>query len=74
MEEVLIDNWFFSLPACWQMDIAGIYMNEDTATETDYVRFDLAVTDWWDALSYWEKLTIYNTETTFPKFGTELAI
>ena len=65
MEEVLIDNWFFSLPACWQMDITGIYMDEDTATETDYILFDLEVTDWWDSHDYAEKLAIFKVETTY---------
>ena len=63
MDEMKLDGWFFNLPACAQMDITGIFINEDTATDTDYVRFDLAVTDWWDELSYGEKLAIYKNET-----------
>lgn len=62
MEEILLDLWFFNLPACQHKDITGIYIDEDVATETDYVRFDLAVSDWWDALSYWKKLAIYRNE------------
>lgn len=63
MSDIELDMWFFSLPACAQMDITGIYMNEDAATETDYVKFDLAITDWWDALDYNEKTAIYKNET-----------
>lgn len=62
MSEIELDNWFFSLPACAQMDITGIYMYEDTATATDYDRFDLAVADWWDDLFYFEKEYIYERE------------
>jgi hypothetical protein len=63
MKEIDIDNWFFNLPACVQSELTGIYFNEDTATETDYDRFDLAVTDWWDGHDYAEKLAIYERET-----------
>lgn len=63
MKEIELDSWFFSLPACAQMDITGIYMDEDTATTSDYIRFDLAVADWWDKLFYEEKWYIYERET-----------
>ena len=61
--EFNIDSWFFNEPACSQSDISGILFNEEYATETDYVRFDLAVVDWWDSLDYTEKLAIYKRET-----------
>ena len=63
MKEIELDDWFFNLPACWQMDITAIYMNEDVASDADYERFDNAVADWWDDLSYEEKLYIYKNET-----------
>lgn len=63
MEKIELDDWFFNLDACWQMDITGIYMNEDTATDADYERFDNAVADWWDDLSYEDQLSIYENET-----------
>lgn len=63
MKEIELDDWFFNLPACWQMDITAIYMNEDVASDADYERFDNAVTEWWDDLSYEEKLYIYKNET-----------
>jgi hypothetical protein len=58
MKEIDLDNWFFNLPACAQSELTGIIIDEDTATETDYVRFDLAVTDWWDGHDFQEKLQI----------------
>lgn len=58
MKELDLDNWFFNLPACAQSELTGITIDEDTATETDYVRFDLAVTDWWDNHDFQEKLQI----------------
>ena len=58
MKEIDLDNWFFNLPACAQSELTGITIDEDTATETDYVRFDLAVTDWWDSRDFQEKLQI----------------
>ena len=63
MKEIDIDNWFFCLPACTQMDITGIYFNEDTAVDETYDAFDNAVTDWWDNHDYAEKLAIYERET-----------
>jgi len=63
MKQYELDDWFFDLPACQQMDITGIFINEDAATDTDYERFDLAVTDWWDNLDYYDKLAIYKAET-----------
>jgi hypothetical protein len=58
MKEIDLDIWFFNLPACVQSELTGITIDEDTATETDYVRFDLAVTDWWDSHDFQEKLQI----------------
>ena len=63
MKEIDIDNWFFCLPACTQMDITGIYFNEDTAIDETYDAFDNAVADWWDELDYDDKLAIYERET-----------
>lgn len=57
-----LDNWFFNLPVSWQMDITAIYINEDVATDADYERFDLAVSEWWDDLDYEDKLAIYKNE------------
>ena len=62
MKEIDLDDWFFNLPACWQMGITAIYMNEDTATDADYERFDNAVADWWDSQDYETKLSIYENE------------
>ena len=62
MNAIELDDWFFNLPACWQMDITGIYINEDLATDATYEKFDNAVADWWDDHSYEEKLYIYKTE------------
>lgn len=62
MKEVELDNWFFNLPVSWQMDITAIYINEDVATDADYERFDLAVSEWWDDLDYEDKLAIYKSE------------
>ena len=62
MKEIDLDNWFFDLPACAQMDITAIYMNEDVATDADYERFDNAVADWWDGQDYETKLSIYESE------------
>lgn len=62
MNAIELDDWFFNLPARWQMDITGIYMNEDLATDITYERFDNAVTEWWDSHSYEEKLCIYKNE------------
>ena len=58
MSEIELDMWFFSLPACAQSELTGITINEDTATENDYVKFDLAITDWWDSHDFQEKLQI----------------
>lgn len=62
MKEIELDDWFFNLPACWQMDITAIYMNEDAASDADYERFDNAVTEWWDSQDYETKLAIYKNE------------
>jgi hypothetical protein len=62
MKEVELDNWFFNLPVSWQMEITAIYINEDVATDADYERFDLAVSEWWDDLDYEDKLAIYKSE------------
>ena len=62
MKEIDLDNWFFCLPARQQMDITGIYFNENTATDETYEEFDDAVADWWDELFYEEKLYIYERE------------
>lgn len=62
MKEIELDNWFFTLPVSWQMEITAIYINEDTATDADYERFDLAVAEWWDDLDYEDKLAIYKNE------------
>jgi hypothetical protein len=59
MEELDFDQWFFCLPACQQMDITGIYFNEDTAIDETYDAFDNAVADWWDELDYEDKRYIY---------------
>jgi hypothetical protein len=59
MEELDLDNWFFCLPACQQMDITGISFNEDTATDKTYEEFDTAVADWWDELDCEDKRYIY---------------
>lgn len=58
MKEIDLDNWFFNLPACIQSELADIAIDEDTATETEYARFDSAVTDWWDSHNFQEKLQI----------------
>ena len=63
MSELELDDWFFNLPAVSQMDITAIFINEDTATEGDYLRFDLAVSRWWDNLDLTQKLAIYKNET-----------
>lgn len=44
------------------MEITAIYINEDVATDADYERFDLAVSEWWDDLDYEDKLAIYKNE------------
>jgi hypothetical protein len=62
MKEIELDNWFFNLPACQQMDITGIRFNENTATDATYEKFDDAVTDWWDELDYEGKMLIYEME------------
>jgi hypothetical protein len=62
LKETDLDNWFFSLPAAWQMDITAIYINEDVATDADYDKFDRAVTEWWDSLAYEDKTDIYQNE------------
>ena len=62
MKEVELDNWFFNLPVSWQMEITAICINEDVATDADYERFDLAVSEWWDDLDYEDKLAIYKSE------------
>lgn len=62
MSEIELDSWFFSLPACAQMDITGIYFNEDTAIDETYDAFDKAVADWWDDLFYFEKEYVYERE------------
>lgn len=62
MKEVELDDWFFSLPAAWQMDITAIYINEDVATDADYEKFDRAVEEWWDDLDFEDKLAIYKNE------------
>lgn len=61
MNETELDDWFFDLPYYWQSDITGIYSHP--ITDADYERFDNAVADWWDDLSYEEKLCIYKNET-----------
>ena len=63
MKKVELDDWFFSLPAAWQMDITAIYINEDVATDADYEKFDRAVEEWWNELDYDDKLAIYERET-----------
>lgn len=63
MKEIELDDWFFCLPAGHQMDITGIYFNEDTAIDETYDAFDNAVADWWDSHDYDEKLAIYERET-----------
>lgn len=63
MKELELDNWFFNLPAVWQMEITAIFFNEETANDTTYEEFDNAIADWWDALDYEEKLIIYKRET-----------
>ena len=62
MKEIDLDNWFFSLPACQQMDITGIFFNEDTAIDATVEEFDNAVADWWDELDYEDKRRIYESE------------
>jgi hypothetical protein len=59
MSETELDAWFFDLPACAQMILSGIYLDEDGATDADYERFDCRVTTWWDAFDYDEKLEVY---------------
>jgi hypothetical protein len=61
--EFNIDSWFFNEPACSQSDISGIIFNEEYADDDDYERFDDAVVEWWDSLTYEEKLDIYKSET-----------
>lgn len=63
MTSIKLDDWFFSLPACEQMEITGIHFNEDTAIDETYDAFDNAVADWWDSHDYDEKLSIYKKET-----------
>lgn len=63
MTNIELDDWFFNIEASWQMDITGIFINEDTATDLTYERFDNAVADWWDSHDYDEKLAIYKNET-----------
>lgn len=63
MKQYELDDWFFDLPACQQMDITGIFINEDEATDVDYELFDNAVGDWWYSLTYEEKRDIYKNET-----------
>ena len=62
MTKAELDDWFFSLPAAWQMDITAIYINEDTATDADYDKVDRAVEEWWDNLDYEDQLAIYKNE------------
>jgi hypothetical protein len=62
MTKAELDDWFFSLPVCWQMDITAIYINEDVATDVDYEKFDRAVEEWWDDLDYEDQLAIYKNE------------
>ena len=64
MEEILLDLWFFNLPACWQSKITGIFIDENEVTDADYEEFDGAVADWWDSHDYEEKLDVYIRETT----------
>ncbi len=59
MKEIELDEWFFNLSACWQSEITGIMIDEDTATTYDYEVFDDAVAEWWDGLDYEDKLEIY---------------
>jgi len=61
--EFNIDSWFFNEPACSQSDISGILFNEEYANDADYEKFDNAVAEWWDGLTYEEKLAIYKRET-----------
>lgn len=63
MKEIELDEWFFNLSACWQSEITGITIDEDTATTYDYEVFDDAVAEWWDELLYEEKRYIYERET-----------
>ena len=62
MTKVELDDWFFNLPVGWQMEITAIYINEDTATDADYDKFDRAVEEWWDNLDYEDQLAIYKNE------------
>ncbi len=59
MKEIELDEWFFNLSACWQSEITGIMIDEDTATTYDFEVFDDAVAEWWDGLDYEDKLEIY---------------
>lgn len=59
MKEMELDEWFFNLSACWQSEITGITIDEDTATTYDYEVFDDAVAEWWNSLDYEGKLEIY---------------
>lgn len=61
IEESVLNEWFFNLPASWQEEITGIHLPED-ATDADYEKFDDAVADWWDELTNDEKVRIYKTE------------
>ena len=61
-KEIELDNWFFNLPACTQMDITGIFIDEDKATDLAYEQFDDFVADWWNSHDYNEKLMIYKNE------------
>lgn len=59
LKEEYLDEWFFNLPAIWQMKITKIYIDESTATEREYEAFDKAITKWWDELSYDKKYEVY---------------
>ena len=63
MKEIELDDWFFSLPAFWQMDITGIHYDLENAIDETYEAFDNEVAEWWDGLMYEEKLYIYERET-----------
>ena len=62
MTEPELDDWFFNLPACQQMDITAICFDEMAATDQTYEEFDREIAGWWDERSYEEKLTIYKNE------------
>ena len=64
MTELELDDWFFNLPASWQMEIVpNCVIDEMTASDLDYEKFDEEVANWWDVLPYEEKLAIYKNET-----------